>query len=194
MKFSKATSILFFCASAASAWRLPVPVGERSVGVLQDEALAKRTAAEVGFDDLERREAPAELELPPTTEEFDAVERRDTVKDAEKEILQYLRNINTRDIGGPSSWPTAKWEDLHGDKKSDFDGKYVCQVKKSGNKYEARVVAHKDVPKKFKKDHVFKTTTVKACKDKKGKETPPNYGRAVHYLRKAFGGEKPPKC
>ncbi|GAB0136461.1 hypothetical protein EsDP_00004761 [Epichloe bromicola] len=193
MKFSKATSILFFCASAVSALRLPI--AERRVDVLQDEALAKRGAAEVGFGDvLDRREASAEPGVPPAAGKYGDLARRDEEKDAMKEILKYLRNIKTGNIGGPSSWPESKWEDLHGDTKSDFDGRYVCQVKKSGSKYEARVIAHKSFGKNIKQGHVFKTTKVDACKDKKGKEIPPSYGRAIHFLRKAFGGDNPPGC
>ncbi|PVI00678.1 hypothetical protein DM02DRAFT_614138 [Periconia macrospinosa] len=193
MKFSNAASIFLLCASAVSA--IPFQrVIERSV-IAQDEALAKRVAPEVTFDSLETREASPVPEVEAAAEAADLV-RRDPLKDAEKEIIQYLRAIKTSGtggIGGPATWPAA-FTDLHGDNKSQFGGRYVCQVRKNGNTYEARVVAHAAQGKNIKVGYVFKTTTVATCKDKKGNVLIPGYGRAVHYLRKAFGGENPPAC
>ncbi|KAK8124327.1 uncharacterized protein PG998_000086 [Apiospora kogelbergensis] len=195
MKFSNASYFFFFCASAVSALRYGDRIDTRNVDVPQFEALDKRVAAsEAGFDVDTMLDAREEAQ--PAAAGTDSLLRRDIVSDAEKEILQYLRNIVTSGpsgINGPASWP-SQWSDLHGDKKSDFKGYYVCQVMKDkSNKYRARVVEH-DAQKGIKKGHVFKTVDVPVCKDKKGKELVPSYGRAIHFLRKAFGGENPPAC
>ncbi|KAK7908955.1 hypothetical protein PG985_014833 [Apiospora marii] len=200
MKFSKASYLFFFCASAVSALRYGDRIDVRDVDAPQVEALDKRVAApEVGFDVdtvLDRRE---EAQPAAAAARTDSLARRDIISDAEKEILQYLRNIVTSGpsgINGPAAWP-SQWSDLHGDKKSDFKGYYVCQVMQdkgsSGNKYRARVVEH-DAQKGIKKGYVFKTVDVPACKDKKGQELVPSYGRAIHFLCKAFGGANPPAC
>jgi hypothetical protein len=216
MKFSKASYLFFFCASAVSALRYGERMDVRDVDVAQAEALAKRVDAasvpEVDFDIddvLERREEAAQPgpeakfegdDEDDVADEDDStapvLDRRDPIKDAEKEIFNYLRDIKTSGSGGisgPASWPSA-WSDLHGDNKSQYGGRYVCQVRKSGGKYEARVVAHANQGKNIKTGYVFKTVTVTACKDKKGKEVTPKYGMAVHFLRKAFGGPNPPAC
>ncbi|KAG6001435.1 hypothetical protein E4U21_004324 [Claviceps maximensis] len=184
MKFSKATSILFFCASAVTARSLPIDE-RRSAAALPGEILPKDISVASAVD-LDRRDALAEPEALPVAaaEEVHDLVSRDSYS---AEILQYLRAIETKHISGPAKWP-SQWKDLHGDGKSAFDGKYVCQVKKSGGTYEARVVAHKKLSKTIKTGHVFKTTTIPKAFDKKGREIVPTYGRAVHFLRVAFGG------
>ncbi|KAH6653546.1 hypothetical protein BKA67DRAFT_558516 [Truncatella angustata] len=199
MKFSKASYVFFFCASAVSALTLPhgSRIVARDVENVQDESLAKRVPQEVDFNTLSRREASAEPEAYPEAdpEAFSgALSSRDTLSDAMEEIIDYLRDIPTtgpRGIGGPSSWPTG-WSDLHGDNKSQYGGRYVCQVRRNGNTYQARVVAHANQGNNIRTGYVFKETDVDECVNRKGQNEAPGYGRAIHFLRKAFGGEDPP--
>ncbi|KAG6015458.1 hypothetical protein E4U43_005277 [Claviceps pusilla] len=186
MKFSKATSILFFCASAVSALRIPV-AERRNYPDLADESSFKSPpgAHLDALDlDLDRREAFSEPDaLPAAADEVHELVTRDPY---DAEILEYLRDIETENIGGPAKWPLL-WKDLHGDGKASSDGKFVCQVKHSGGVYEARVVAHKKLTNTIKTGHVFKTVHVPTGRDKKGHVVVPSYGRAVHFLRVAYG-------
>lgn len=204
MKFSKASYLLFLCTTAVSALRYGDRVDVRNVDIAQAEAHEKHVVApEARFDteNIQDRREEAQPEARAdyrqnSWEEPPSPARRNIISDAEKEILQYLRNIVTSGpsgINGPAAWPNH-WSDLHGDKKSDFKGYYVCKVMKDrANKYFARVLEH-DAQKGILSGYIFKTIEFPACKDKKGQELVPSYGRAIHFLRKAFGGENPPVC
>ncbi|CAH0051480.1 unnamed protein product [Clonostachys solani] len=115
--------------------------------------------------------------------------RRDVISDAKKEALSYLQAINTGNLSG--SWG-SNWADLHGDNKSSAGGKFVCQVRKVGDKYEARVRAHTKFGQ-FKEGYIFGETTVDGC-IKDNKPSAPSFGRAVHFLRTHFGGPAKPAC
>ncbi|KAK8127063.1 uncharacterized protein PG998_002822 [Apiospora kogelbergensis] len=201
MKFGTASYLFFLCASTASALRYGDRIHARDVVAAQAEALAKPAdaiaAPEAEFDINDVLEEGTQPEARDEDEDEGLVVGRSIITDAEKEILEYLRNMKTDGLTSAHTWPTGAFEDLHGDSKSGTGGKYVCQVRRDAKakKYLARVVAHETLMNgRIKKGHVFKTVEVAPCKPKKGKEQAPGYGRAVHFLRKAFGGAAPPAC
>jgi hypothetical protein len=106
----------------------------------------------------------------------------------DKQVLLCLRAMDTSGLSG--SYGEKQWNDVHGDSKSKdeciFDSKkklvYNIQVTHdSDGTYRVRILQGRSA---------LKTVEVPPCKA--GKK--PTLGRAIHALRKAYGGPSPPVC
>ena len=123
------------------------------------------------------------LTLPPII-----VEREITAALNDKQILACLRAMKTGTPPLSGSFGNGQWNDLHGDTKSKKECLYDTTEKKAYNiqimkgadgKYHARVLEGA---------HAYESVEVPACPNGKA----PFLGRAIHALRKHYGGENPP--
>ena len=96
-------------------------------------------------------------------------------RDQKKEVLAYLQNINTRNVGG--SFGEGQWNRLHGDTKSGSGGTWHTELMHKSGKYSARVVGPGG------KSYVETDVPVQAGQK-------PWAGCAVHFLRVKLGGAK----